>query len=101
MRRLSLGLVTIVVLSVCGCCKTQPASTSSEAATPVTATDLAVDPASLVTVTEEGVRFDPPVAKAQVPKGAWYCDMGTVHYAQSSEGDATCPMCKMTLKRKR
>ena len=101
MRHLILGLVTIVGLTVCGCCKTQPASTPSEAATKVTATDEAVVPASLVTVTEEGVRFDPPVAKAQIPKGAWYCDMGTVHYAQSGEGDATCPMCKMTLKHKR
>ena len=44
-----------------------------------------------------GAKFDPPIEKAQVPEGAWYCDMGTVHYGQMHEGDAKCPLCNMKL----
>ncbi|MFT5433846.1 MAG: hypothetical protein ACI9OJ_004554, partial [Myxococcota bacterium] len=51
-------------------------------------------------VGKSGTRFDPPIAKAQVPEGAWYCDMGTVHYGQMHEGDGTCPLCKMKLVHK-
>ena len=101
MRCLISGLVVVAALAVSGCSKTQPATAPAEEAAQVTANDEVVDLAELVTVTTEGVRFDPPVEKSRIPKGAWYCDMGTVHYAQSDEGDATCPMCKMTLKHKR
>lgn len=48
----------------------------------------------------QGSRFEPPIPIAQVPEGAWYCDMGTVHYAQSERGDETCKLCKMKLKHK-
>ena len=50
-----------------------------------------------VEVAEEGTEFDPPVEKEQIPEGAWICDMGTVHYAQMSEGDGSCPLCGMDL----
>ena len=53
-----------------------------------------------VEVPPEGKRFSPPVQVAQVPTGAWYCDMGTVHWAQMNEGNHLCPICKMDLKRK-
>lgn len=47
-----------------------------------------------------GSRFEPPIQIAAVPDKAWYCDMGTVHYAQSEAGDKTCKLCKMKLKYK-
>lgn len=47
-----------------------------------------------------GSRFEPPIQIAAVPDKAWYCDMGTVHYAQSQAGDKTCKLCKMKLKHK-
>ncbi|MFW6053839.1 MAG: hypothetical protein ACOC9J_03410, partial [Persicimonas sp.] len=56
------------------------------------------DEATPVDVPEDGKKFDPPVEKAQIPDGAWFCDMGTVHYAQMKEGDGTCPECGMKLK---
>lgn len=43
------------------------------------------------------VELDPPIAKADVPKGAWYCDMGTVHYYRTERGDGKCPVCGMLL----
>ena len=53
-----------------------------------------------VDVTKEGSKFDPPIAKDKVPDGAYYCDMGTVHYARMEEGDGKCPLCGMALKHK-
>ena len=50
-----------------------------------------------VEVTAEGNEFDPPVSVEQMPEGAWYCDMGTVHYASMEHGDGACPICGMTL----
>ena len=49
----------------------------------------------------EGKRFDPPVTPESLPSGSYYCDMGTVHYAQPERGDQTCPICKMKLSLKR
>src|SRR5690606_7557773 len=40
-----------------------------------------------VEVPAEGVEFDPPVLPEQLPDDVWYCDMGTVHWAQGEEGD--------------
>lgn len=56
--------------------------------------------AGIVTVAAEGTRFEPAVRVDQVPAGAWYCEMGTVHYARMTEGDATCGICGMKLKHK-
>jgi len=53
-----------------------------------------------VQVSAEGTRFDPPVQVLQLPDGVWYCDMGTVHFARTEEGDGTCPRCGMKLKHK-
>ena len=50
-------------------------------------------------VSAEGVKFDPPVKPAQLPAGAWYCDMGTVHWAATDRPeDGNCPVCGMKLK---
>ena len=53
-----------------------------------------------VEVPKEGKKFDPVVEAEQVPAGAWYCDMGTVHYARMEKGDGSCPECGMKLKQK-
>ena len=65
-----------------------------------TATASAAAATGPVEVPADGKKFDPPVTPAQLPPGAWYCDMGTVHWAQMNEGNKTCPICKMTLKQK-
>ncbi len=51
-----------------------------------------------VAVAAAGTEFDPPVEKAQIPDGAFICDMGTVHYARMEKGDGKCPLCGMMLK---
>jgi hypothetical protein len=54
----------------------------------------------MVEVTAEGNKLEPPVQIGQIPAGAWYCDMGTVHYARKDEGDGRCTVCGMTLTKK-
>lgn len=49
---------------------------------------------------QAGTKHDPPIAKADVPDGHWYCDMGTVHYSRAAKGDGKCPLCHMDLKQK-
>ena len=52
----------------------------------------------LVELPKGGKQFEPPILLAQVPIGAWYCDMnGTVHYARGEQGDGVCPVCHMKL----
>lgn len=51
-----------------------------------------------IEVTAEGGKIDPPVSKDKIPAGAYYCDMGTVHYARMDKGDGKCPECGMMLK---
>lgn len=47
----------------------------------------------------DGERYAPPIDKADVPDGAWMCDMGTVHYAAPHAGE--CPVCGMKLVEKK
>ena len=56
-------------------------------------------PTVKVEVSQAGEKFDPPIDVSAIPDGAWYCDMGTAHYARSEEGDGVCPLCKMKLKK--
>ena len=51
-----------------------------------------------VEVAADGTRFDPPEKKANMPDGAWICDMGTVHFAAMEAGEGDCPVCGMRLK---
>jgi len=51
----------------------------------------------VVKVLPAGSDFEPPVQIDQIPTGAWYCDMGTVHYARLMKGDGVCPRCNMSL----
>ena len=57
-------------------------------------------PVALVDVAADGSRYSPPVPKAAIPGGAYYCDMGVVHYASKSKGDGTCPVCEMKLSKR-
>ena len=57
----------------------------------------AKETAASATVAKDGTNFDPPVAQTKIPPGAWYCNMGTVHYARLDEGDSKCPRCGMKL----
>lgn len=54
----------------------------------------------LVQVAATGSTFDPPVKPAQIPPGAWMCEMATVHYASMQAGDGKCPTCGMALTQK-
>lgn len=57
------------------------------------------DALARVEVSEAGSKFDPPVKAEQLPEGAWYCDMGTVHWAgMNKPEDGKCPECGMALK---
>jgi hypothetical protein len=49
-------------------------------------------------IPEAGERFSPALPSANsLPSGVWYCDMGTVHWAQGEKGAGTCPICGMNL----
>ena len=96
MRLWTLCFLLLALLLV-GCGKKAEVPASDNAA----ATQKAGDPVAApeaVSLTAEGTNFDPPIAKGQLPKGAWYCDMGTVHYACLDKKDGNCPRCKRDLK---
>ena len=90
-----------LLLSVgCDGKKTTPATpnqTVNDSATP-SPTKTAASADGKVVVPKEGKVFEPAVQKAQIPDGAWYCDMNTVHYARMDKGDGKCPECGMMLK---
>jgi len=100
----SLVLFMIVALAACGGPATeQPAGTTdqpTDVATTTTAAEPAVEPLEMVEVTAEGVELEPPVQVEQIPDGAWYCPMETVHYARMEQGDGVCPICSMDLVQK-
>ena len=83
-------------LAVVGCGKTE----SEKPSTGTTAPAVSGVVAGVVAVPDDGKKFDPPIKPEQLPSGAWYCDMGTVHYARMHEGDKKCPLCMMKLKQK-
>ena len=60
----------------------------------------AVGHAEKVKLTAGGTTFDPPVEVAEIPAGAYMCDMGTVHYARMEKKADPCPVCGMALVRK-
>ena len=85
-----------------------PAPAAPQAAVPLPAAPppvkVAVDvpaPLPMVVVAAAGTKFAPPVKPAQIPAGAWYCDMGTVEFARTEPGDGRCPTCGMKLKQKK
>lgn len=104
-KLLALAITAALGLGVSACAKKEAtAEAGAEApeaqagAMPAApAAEKAPDAAGKVQVSAAGTNFDPPVQKAQIPDGAWYCDMGTVHFARMDKGDETCPRCKMKL----
>jgi len=61
----------------------------------------AADETELVSVPEEGKKFDPSAEASRIPDGAWHCNMNDkVHYAAMKKGDGECPVCGMKLKQK-
>lgn len=51
-----------------------------------------------VALPKSGKRFDPPIKKARLPDGAWYCDLGKVPWASTSKPEAGCPVADAPLK---
>jgi hypothetical protein len=100
-------VIGIGSLAACGDAGESPAAASPAAPPPTeaahedhAATDhAATEPeGATVSVAQDGTRFDPAVTPAEIPVGAWLCDMnGAVHYASLSRGDGTCPICNMDL----
>ncbi len=91
-------LLALALAGLMACGKTVEPAPSAPVAS---ASPPAVAPAAaIVAVAAEGTRFDPAIRPDQVPPGAWYCDMGTVHYARLVEGDGRCGICAMKLKHK-
>ena len=89
-RSLCVALALVLGGVLAGCDKPAEAPTPAAAKAPV----------AKVALTPEGQTFKPPIKKEAIPEEGWYCDMGTVHYARSEEGDHKCPICKMKLKQK-
>jgi len=101
-RMLFVLLVVVAVAASIGC-----GARSAEQTEEVTAAPVAEQPETsategataleMVELTAEGTEFDPPIQAEQLPDGAWYCDMGTVHYARTDQGDGKCALCGMNL----
>lgn len=90
-------VLTLLVLLACSGSRSEVNAPPVHADVPV----LKVAPGDgLVAVTAAGAKLEPPVVAARIPEGAWYCDMGKVHYARTEKGDGICPLCKMQLTQK-
>jgi len=111
---LIITIITLVSLALVGCDskKTDATDTTAKETAAAATTEKAAETApaettaekakdsDTVEVTKEGAKIDPPVAIARIPDGAYYCDMGTVHYARMEEGDGKCALCGMKLEHK-
>ena len=95
----SIGMWVMVALMVVSAAACDSSGGGDKAEAPKAGEAKKEAPAE-VKLTAKGEKFDPPIEKSAVPDGAWFCDMGTVHYARSEEGDGKCPVCKMDLKHK-
>jgi hypothetical protein len=91
-------IVLIAALSIlCACglgCDSNTSATEPAVQAPTTETVETVE------VPAGGVEFDPAMPKEKIPDRAWYCDMGTVHYAAMEKQDGMCPVCGMELAHK-
>ncbi len=108
MNFLPLLFPSLLLCIACNCDKhsekeaKNPAPATQKSAQKQIAPKVAEKPAApkvdKIKVSPEGAKIDPPVSKEKIPEGAYYCDMGSVHYARMQKGDNTCPLCKMALK---
>jgi hypothetical protein len=77
----------------------EPAGEEKSAEEEVKQKDKSDEKLALVEVSEAGSKFDPAVQAEQIPADAWYCDMGSVHWAgMQKPDDGKCPRCGMKLK---
>ena len=94
----------ILLLAMTGCEKETTAPVTEPSAQAQTAAPAVDTPApatgGTLEVAASGTKFDPPVQAAALPDKAWFCDMGTVHYAAMEKGDGKCPTCGMMLVQK-
>jgi hypothetical protein len=104
-RILMVVVLAVAVAAVVGCGEAEKQKRPEEVAAEkvqqaMQAGELdAEDAGDVVEVAAAGTAFDPPVQISQIPAGAWYCDMGTVHYARLTRGDGVCKECGMSLTR--
>lgn len=89
-----LPLSFLLVLAACSGSGSGSAPSASSSASLET---VAPPATGLVALTAGGVKLDPPASKDQIAAGAWYCDMGTVHFAATEKNDGKCPLCGMDL----
>ena len=106
MRRQRLAVVLVfAVVAVVGCGEADPSKRPEAMA--AEKVQQALDAGKMdgetstemVKVLPAGSDFEPPVQISQIPAGAWYCDMGTVHYARLIKGDGVCSRCGIALTR--
>lgn len=114
-----LCMFALTTLSLMACEKPTPATTPETPATPeapadpqapaAPAAEKPAEPAKLEVKEGVAIAMDDlkggkslePAAKLdQIPAGAYFCDMGTAHYARAEEGDGRCPRCGMKLVKK-
>ncbi|MBU0553725.1 hypothetical protein KKF91_01915 [Myxococcota bacterium] len=103
-RTMTLSLLAALAFG-CNCKKGEQVIVSQSAASqpaaevkPAEVKPAEVKPADKLVITEAGAEIKPPISKDKIPVGAYYCDMGTVHYARAVKGDGECPLCHMDLK---
>lgn len=119
--RILMLICLAVALTAIGCDKTTEAAAGAEAeaeapaakeaaeaeeapaeeapAEEAAAKEEAAEKLEPVEVAAAGTKFEPAVQAEQLPAGAWYCDMGTVHWAGTDKpDDGKCPECGMELK---
>jgi hypothetical protein len=91
-------VITLLLLVACSGSRSELNAPPKHPDVPVLQVEAGSEPVSL---TAAGVKLAPPVTPDRIPTGAWYCDMGKVHYARAEKGDGTCPLCKMQLTEKK
>lgn len=113
MKRLNLFCLTVVLaFVVTSCDKRSDAEASADTTAEAEQTapeefesgsepgETVNEPVEKVELAAGGQAFDPAIQPEQLPEGAWYCDMGTVHWAAMAKpDDGKCPECGMALKK--
>ena len=98
LRRVFALIFTLLLAAslIAGC--DQKPKTSDTADEPPLGEPVDLDKLPKVEVPEDGIKFDPSIPVAQLPDGAWTCDMGDLsHYAAMDKKDGKCPVCHMDL----
>ena len=100
MQKIVLLIMIAALTSACKSETASPVKETAQASSHQTEDSAPKTKTQSAALSAEGERFDPPVKPESLPSDSYYCDMGTVHYARSTKGDNTCPICKMKLTHK-